>query len=380
MKIAIISVGRSHLINLARLLDKKEDVDVTFYTMMPKFRCRKFGYTGRVVSLFFPIGILSVLLDKLPFPRSPYKRSSIRFVLRRWLDALVGFFLKPCDVLIGLNGVGIKASQKARKRYGTITICDQGSSHILHQNKVHYSYSEVFISDGNTNFMLEHYSIVDYFMVPSIYVRQTDLLNGIDAEKILLNPYGVDINRFRMTENPVGKDDCYDVIMVGSWWKHKGCDMLADACVNTLGLKLLHVGSVVDCALPDSPNFTHIDFVPEFELPKYYAKSKIMVLCSLDEGYGLVLLQAAACGLPLVYSSRTGGADLKKLLNNSDWCFEIAEPLTMETISHAITEAMNKYQGIPKGVRNQFEDCIYNISWDAYADRYLNILKEIVKL
>lgn len=38
MKVAIVTLGRSHLINLARLLDQRADVEVTFYTMMPKSR------------------------------------------------------------------------------------------------------------------------------------------------------------------------------------------------------------------------------------------------------------------------------------------------------------------------------------------------------
>lgn len=82
MKIAIVSLGRSHLINLAHLLDLREDVEVTFYTMMPKSRCRKFGYNGKVVSLLFPIGVSQMVVDRLP-KVDPYKKSALRFRLRQ---------------------------------------------------------------------------------------------------------------------------------------------------------------------------------------------------------------------------------------------------------------------------------------------------------
>ena len=81
MKVAIVSLGRSHLINLARLLERREDVEVTFYTMMPKSRCRKFGYNGKVVSLLFPIGMGQMIVDRLP-KVNPYKKSTPRFRFR----------------------------------------------------------------------------------------------------------------------------------------------------------------------------------------------------------------------------------------------------------------------------------------------------------
>ena len=377
MNVSIVSMGRSHLINLARLLDRKDDVTVTFYTMMPVSRCRKFGYEGQVVSFLFTIGVIFVLLERLPL--NPYIKSALRFKIRRWFDALCAWFLRRTDVLIGLNGCAVKASIKARRKYGAVTICDQGSSHILTQNEVHDSYSDVAISQESTDYMLAHYNTADYFMAPSDYVRETDVDKGIDSERILLNPYGVDISRFGVTANPAAAGECYDVIMVGSWWKHKGCDLLAKACVEILGIRLLHVGAVIDCELPDSPLFSHIDFVPEFELPKYYGMAKISVLSSLDEGFGLVLLQAAACGCPIVYSKYTGGRNVNHLLGESEWCFEIEEPLTPETIAASIACALKKYDELPVGKRSQYGKNIENITWEAYADRYFNILKSIVK-
>jgi hypothetical protein len=80
--VAIVSLGRSHLINLARELDKKEDVDVTFYTMMPASRCRKFGYNGKVSSLLFPVGLAHVIVDRLPLINPYYSEFSNKMYLK----------------------------------------------------------------------------------------------------------------------------------------------------------------------------------------------------------------------------------------------------------------------------------------------------------
>lgn len=130
MKIAIVSLGRSHLIHLASYLHSKGE-EVIFYTMMPKSRCREFGYNGKVKSLLFPIGLGEILIRKIN--ASAYKKSYWRFKLRKLFDKLVSYSLKKCDILIALNGTSVLSSSVAKKKYGATVICDQGSSYILHE-------------------------------------------------------------------------------------------------------------------------------------------------------------------------------------------------------------------------------------------------------
>ena len=376
MKIAIVSMGRSHLINLARILSQMEDVQVTFYTMIPKSRCRQFGYNGKVVTFLFPLGIAFVLIEQIPFLKL-YQRSLLRFLIRKYFDLFCAIFLRSCDFVVGINGAAVKTSLKAKSKYGSITLCDQGSSHIITQNKVHDSYSNEPTSKWNTDYMLNHYNMVDYIIAPSSYVKETDLEHGIEGNRIYINPYGVNPDVFKPTLNPKINSNCYDVIMVGSWWKHKGCDMLTKACIEILGIKLLHVGTIIDCDIPKNHLFNHVDFVPENQLTNFYAQAKVLVLPSLDEGCALVQFQAIACGLPIVYSKNTGGADIKRLLNNAETCIEILEPLSPETISDAIKKALVIAEHLPEGDRFEHADVINNITWDAYGKRYLEILYQI---
>ena len=371
--IAIVSVGRSHLLNLARELNKKSDLDVCFYTIVPRSRCRKFGYTGKVCSCFLPIGVLSILSNYIPF-RSPYARDSWNNKLRTLFDKYVAWKLKRCDILIGLNGNAVASSIKAREKYNAITICDQGSSHILQQNSVRHTYSDVEPDAFNTDYMIKHYSAADYLMAPSIYVRKSDIDNGIPEGRILYNPYGVNLNIFKAANNP--GCDSFDVIMVGSWWKHKGCDLLANACINILGVSLLHVGYVIDCELPDSPLFKHVDFIPEHELPNYYAQAKVFAIPSRDEGLALVQLQAAACGLPVVGSTRSGVLDLSGLLNDTTHYIAAEEPLTAETIAAAIKTVLARRKETPIVVKPGMFD---SLSWEAYGVRYYNQIKTILR-
>ena len=102
------------------------------------------------------------------------------------------------------------------------------------------------------------------------------------------------------------------LLFVGTWSLQKGCDLLVSAMARTPGVRLVHVGSIGrDLAFPtDDARFVHIDPVPQTELRRFYAEADAFVLASRQDGFGVVLAQALASGLPVICTDRTGGADL----------------------------------------------------------------------
>ena len=372
MKVAIVSITRTHLLNLAIALDKKEDTDVTFYTLTPTKRLRSFGYDGKVVNFAFPLGIIFFIIHKLPLSYKNGQRAGHK--LRKWFDKFCSWAIKPCDVLIGENGDAYYTTLVAKKKFNPIAICDQGSEHILTQDESFRNLG-LFINPWNTTNLLNHYSVCDYIMTPSEYVKTTDIEHGISLDKILYNPYGVDPELFQPTQKP--KKDAYDVIMVGNWCLRKSCDLLSQSILES-GLSLLHVGAVTNCPFPVSDKCTDIGLVQERELPIYYAQAKVFILPSRNEGFGLVLSQAVACGLPIVYSTGTGGPEINRLMGGKSACFEIANPISAETISAALKKAIEYANNLPGGIRQPYGDEFQNVTWAAYGERYHKILIDII--
>jgi glycosyltransferase involved in cell wall biosynthesis len=49
--------------------------------------------------------------------------------------------------------------------------------------------------------------------------------------------------------------------------------------------------------------------VPQPDLTQWLSRATVLVLPSIEDGYGLVLLQAMACGCPVIATTHSGGPD-----------------------------------------------------------------------
>jgi glycosyltransferase involved in cell wall biosynthesis len=60
----------------------------------------------------------------------------------------------------------------------------------------------------------------------------------------------------------------------------------------------------------DDARFAHFDSLPQPQLGQFYAEADAFILASREDGFGVVLAQALASGLPVICTDRTGGVDL----------------------------------------------------------------------
>lgn len=359
MKIIVASSGRAHLLDMAREL-QKQGHDVTFYS---------FTYKRYIGDFDFPLeNYRSLLWLVAPFVFL-HRKCHLSWARRGYgtlMDYYVALTMPKCDVFIAQSPYYTKSLLKAKKKHQAVTILDRGSSHVRNYNAIGNALEFSHFHDSYIREDENQYQIVDYITIPSDYAKETFIENGISEHKLFLNPYGFFPKHFSF----VPCSDEYDVIMVGQWGKRKGCEMVVNALKET-DYKLLHVGSMT-MEFPELKNFSHIDPVQEKELIHYYQRAKIFLFPSYDDGFGLVLLQAAACGLPIICSRNCGGPTLKRMLNDTDNIYVMTEISSDEIINGL--EYFKK-----KGVEHSdyMKDYLPEISWEAYGKRLHQFLQQL---
>ncbi|NES98126.1 MAG: glycosyltransferase family 4 protein [Desertifilum sp. SIO1I2] len=154
--------------------------------------------------------------------------------------------------------------------------------------------------------------LADRIFVASSVTQRSLLAFGVDAAKISVIPYGAPLEYFHPKPKP---DRCFRAIYVGRLEPRKGIHYLLEAW-NSLKLPNAELWLVGINEYPPgwldryAGSFRYIPSVPHTALNDYYSAADVLVFPSLVEGFGLVLLEAMACGIPIITTPNTAGPDL----------------------------------------------------------------------
>ena len=154
----------------------------------------------------------------------------------------------------------------------------------------------------------------------------------------LVLPNGVDeavfhpLDRTKMRDELGWSQDAFVVAFVGAFNDRKGSSRLDGALA-----RLNSSGRVCSCfigsgeAVPTCQNVIFCGRVPNEEIPKYLSASDIFVLPTLNEGCCNAIVEALACGLPVVSSSDEFNDDILDEGNSLR-----VDPLDIVNIAEAI--------------------------------------------
>jgi len=316
MRVALSTIGKFHSFDLARQMHERGAL-TSIFSGYPWFKLKNDGLPREKVKTF-------------PYLHAPYMQfapqtTSLRQLWewqdRVFFDRYVAKHLPDCDVFCGLSGSGLHTSHAA-KLQGIKYVCDRGSTHIRFQDRVLREEYERWripftgISPKIIRREEAEYEAADIITVPSTFVLNTFLEEGVSREKIRLAPYGVDLEKFypcaKRSENE------FRVLFVGGLSVRKGVSYLLCAFqkLRREGKHLTLVGSVsaeIEKTIEPfrcDPRITFMGHMPQPELKTIMSRSHVMVLPSVEEGLACVQAQAMACGCPVIASQNTGAEDL----------------------------------------------------------------------
>ncbi len=326
MKVTIQVGGRFHAFDLAFQLEKRGFLH-KLITSYPKFETVKYGIPRGKIESILVKEILQRGWKKIPgFLKSLYDPSPI---INDIFDKLARRKIDKTDIFVGWTTKSLYSLRKA-KSLGAAGVIEHGSAHsrfqkeIVEEEYAKYGINKKKNHPKNVDKAELEFEEADYISIPSLFAKRTFLEMGIPEDKLIHIPYGVDLSQFKQISK---KDDVFRVVFVGGMTLQKGVHYLLRAFTE-LGLpnsELILLGSEtpeiepffkkygVISALEPGKGDGRIRFLghkKQDSLYEYYSQGSVFILPSIHDGFGMVMTQAMASGLPVIATENTGGPDI----------------------------------------------------------------------
>ena len=214
---------------------------------------------------------------------------------------------------------------------------------------------------------------------------------GIPLEKISVIPCGVNLKLFRpipkiVARQKIGLNGGNIILFVGRIERLKGIDNLirAMAYLEQSRPELLIVGEdgnrqgemnnlknlAEDLGVADSVSFSGL--VDHEKLPDFYNAADVCVLPSYYESFGLVPLEALACGTPVV---ATNVGDLQNIIRQGETGYVLMDNHPMHLVAkiEAVLSDKSKNTGTALSIRSS----IARFGWQIIADSIITDFNEL---
>jgi hypothetical protein len=278
------------------------------------------------IKLCWAVGLKTLLFEKLSWVSLDARRRAMRHA-----DSVLG---RAAGTLAKHKGVGLVSysyyGYEAFKAYGQPGMLFQLHPHPASMRRIlseelaaHPDCAsslrqewELSLPEEDFQHLVRETSMASSFLVASSFTKSTLIENGAPAAAVKVVPYGVDIARFRpapqLRSNDKGK---MRLLFVGRINQRKGIKYLLEALriLDKREVELTVCGRVVDALELFRPFADRVKVRPSVsaeELVAAYQTADLFVFPSVAEGFGQVLLEALACGLPILSTTHTAAPDL----------------------------------------------------------------------
>ncbi len=253
-------------------------------------------------------------LRRYETPRAP---------LSALFDLLARHYLTPTDLFVGWSQTSLRTLHRG-KRLGAVTVLEHPATHVdtwARLVREEYARWGQGAQGHHSLFpgllrrrMRREYAEADFISVLSSFAKRTFLEAGVAPAKLVQLPLGVDTERFRPGPRREGPPR---ILCVGRLELLKGVQYLLQAFsqLRRPEAELWFVGPVLPEVQLLLQRYTHprirvVGEVGHEQLPAYYRDADVLVFPSINDAFGLVILEAMASGLPVITTEHSAGRDL----------------------------------------------------------------------
>ena len=383
MKVILSTIGRFHIFPLAKELEKNGLLEC-IYSGFPWSKLEREGVSKKYVRTFPWIRPLLLGTRFLPFSLPEPFLDGLHQLSVETLDRYVAKKMSQADIFVGHEGVGLISGAEAKKQ-GMLYVCDRGCTHMAWRERI--------LQEENARLGLKprrqpntfhreikEYDLADLIVVPSQFVANSFISEGIPVEKIAIVPYGVNLEMF----HPAGKppENSFEIIFVGRISARKGIKDLLDGFnkANIPNKKLTLVGTL-DQEIKDifdeqlsADNIELKGHVSQSELKNLLSRSHVFCLPSIEDGFGMAVGEAMACGCPVIVTENAGGASIVNDGKNG-YIIPIRSP-------ENLAEKFEKLSFNPELRNKMGEDALASVQslggWQHYGQEMISLYKRVL--
>ena len=378
-RVSIAVHGRFHAVALAEGLRRRDHL-AQLITTYPAFVVRRFVALDR--------GLVTV-----PWLEA-WRRAQARVrwlpdptpgLMRRFGRAAATALDERAEVAVAWSSVALEPFARA-EALGQARVLERGSTHIAAQDQI--------LVEEHARLGLPHrpihpeivarelaeYEAAQRICVPTSHAARTFTDRGIPAARLTINPYGVDAARF--TPPPRRDEGAKPAILfAGQVGPRKGVPVLLRAFAPLSKTCELWIAGPVEpgmeavLARAPTEGVRFLGPLDKAALIETYRRAAAFCLPSVEEGFGMVLLEAMACGLPVVATDVGGGADLIDGGRNGR-TVPAGDEAGLRAALEAILDLGPEGRAEMGARARRFVETRF--TWDAYVDRAVAIYRALL--
>jgi glycosyltransferase involved in cell wall biosynthesis len=311
--------------------------------------------------------------------RSMYasKRAFDRGVARRLLAEPAS----GAEAVVAMAASGA-ATLAAAGRSSRFAVLNMVNSHPLFQNR--YLAELAGVREGGPEWapttlvraVDREIAAADLVLVPSRFVENQLLDLGVDPAKLHLEPYGVDLSRFRAPAAPRAATSRVRCLYVGQVSHRKGLRTLREVAAQVPEAEFVLAGPIVVRELLRGlpPNVRYAGRLSTAEVAAAMREADIFVLPSVEDAYPLVTLEAMASGLPVIVSDHAGTSELIREGENG-FTFAAGDAAALAALIARLGDDARLRARLGAEARRTAEA---GRSWDEYASRVVGAVERRV--
>jgi len=299
------------------------------------------------------------IFHKVQLKRVPFKSKTVRW----WLSRR-GIKSSLRDVEVDLHYCLSGFWTQELSRY-----CSEDKPYVIRLRGDYLAYMESIGVPLWKKVILSHLWIASFknadLIIPiSSKLRQKAINWGVPPDKISdLIPNGVDTSLFRPMK--IDKEDVFVIGYAGRLSPEKGIDRLIRLAKTFPNIRFLVAGSK-QTAISFSSNIRYLGYIPHSRMANFYNSCDLIILPSYTEGFPCVLLEAYACGKPVLATPESFPAELKvygSVAHFSSWPQKIQELMKMDLTN------------LGKEARDYVQK---HFSWEHFGDRIVKKLETVL--